>query len=160
MIGFFIALVQANLRLPLRLPGWRGLIWLTPLIVTRASNINPISGSITSLSAAGFSLLLGVRNDPYDWFFYLTIGEVLDIAYHLNKRWRRRVWFWSVVAGVAHSIEPLARTIIDAGNVWPYGALSAGGPVYPLVTHLMFGAIAGLLGAFAALKLERFWRSR
>ena len=153
-LGFCIALVQANLHLPLRLPGWRGIIWLGPIVATRLLSSSFGAASITSFSAAGFSLLFGVRNDPYDWFFYLVVGEVVDLAYRLGGRWRHSVFFWTIVGGLVHPIKPLARIIISAGGVWSYGSLSAGS-IYPLVTHLLFGAIAGLVGALAALWLMR-----
>lgn len=84
-LGLMIALVQAHLRLPLRLPGWRGLYWLTPLVATRLLTSRFGAASTVSLSAAGFSLLFAVKNDPFDWFFYLVVGELLDLAYHLGK---------------------------------------------------------------------------
>jgi hypothetical protein len=156
-LGLIIAIVQANLRIPLRLPGWRGLIWLTPLVATRLSTSRFGAASITSLSAAGFSWLLGVRNDPFDWFFYLVVGEFLDLAYHQGRSWQKQVWFWAVVAGLVHLIKPLGRIIISEEGLWSYGSLSSGF-IYPLVTHLLFGAIAGLLGAGGVLWTKRLRR--
>lgn len=108
-IGFFIAFLQANLRVPLRLPGWRGLTWLTPLVATRLSTSFFGAASVTSLSATGFSLLLGVRHNPFDWFLYLVVGELLDLAYHFNKQRRQKIWFWAIAAGLVHLIKPLSR---------------------------------------------------
>lgn len=153
-LGLIIAIVQANLHFPLRLPGWRGLIWLTPLVATRLSTSRFGAASITSLSAAGFSWLVGVRNDPYDWFFYLVVGELLDLAYHQDRRWQKQVWFWAIVAGLIHLIKPLTRMIISAGGVWSYGFL-ASGYIYPLTTHFIFGAIAGFVGAGLLLWAKR-----
>ncbi len=147
-LGFFMALVQAHLRLPLRLPGWRGLIWLTPLVATRLSTSSFGAASITGLSAAGFSWLLGVRNDPFDWLFLLVVGELLDIAY-APRKWRKQVWFWGVVAGLVHLLKPLTRMVIGAGGVF------ANGYAYPLGMHLLFGAIAGVIGSGLILWTKR-----
>lgn len=152
-LGLVIAIAQANVHLPLRLPGWRGLLWLTPLVATRLLTTTPGAASITSLSAVGFSLLFGVRNDPFDWFFYLVVGELLDIAYYWGRRWRKQVWFWAVVVGLVHVIKPLVRIIVSAGGIWSYGSLFAG-PIYPLLTHFLFGAIAGLVGSLAVLRVK------
>ncbi|HLO84935.1 MAG TPA: hypothetical protein VK203_07970, partial [Nostocaceae cyanobacterium] len=81
-LGLILAIVQANIHLPLKLPGWRGIIWLTPLISTRLLTSQFGAASITGLSAACFSLLLGVKAFPDEWLFYLVVGELIDIAYH------------------------------------------------------------------------------
>ncbi|KAF3889906.1 MULTISPECIES: hypothetical protein [Nostocales] len=159
-IGFFIAFLQANLRVPLRLPGWRGLTWLTPLVATRLSTSFFGAASVTSLSATGFSLLLGVRHNPFDWFLYLVVGELLDLAYHFNKQRRQKIWFWAIAAGLVHLIKPLSQTIVSAGGGWRYGALFVAGPFYPLMTHLVFGAIAGFLGAATVFWVKRLHRSQ
>ncbi|KAB8330023.1 hypothetical protein SD80_032960 [Scytonema tolypothrichoides VB-61278] len=88
-LGLVIALVQASVHFPLRLPGWRGILWLTPVVATRMLTSSFGAASVTSLSAAGFLLLLGVRNNPFDWFFYLVVGELLDLAYYFGRRWRQ-----------------------------------------------------------------------
>ncbi|WP_414553118.1 hypothetical protein [Anabaena sp. CCY 0017] len=156
-LGLIIAAVEANLRFPLRLPGWRGLIWLTPLVATRLSTSRFGAASITSFSAAGCSWLIGVRYDPYDWFFYLVVGELLDLAYHQGRKWKQQVWFWAIAAGLIHLIKPLTRIIISSSGVW-YGFLSSG-YIYPLTTHLLFGAIAGIVGSFAVLATKNLRKS-
>ena len=156
-LGLIIALMQANLRLPLKLPGWRGLIWLTPLVATRLSTSFFGASSITGLSAAGCSWLLGVRNDPFDWFFLLVVGEFLDLAY-ATKKWRKQVWFWAVVAGLVHLIKPLTRLVISIAGIWGYGVF-ANGYVYPLAMHLLFGVSAGLVGSGLILWTKKLRRN-
>jgi hypothetical protein len=141
-LGLVIAIVQANLHLPLKLPGWRGLIWLTPLVATRLLTPRFGAASIISLSATGFSLLFGVSNNPFDWLFYLVVGELLDLAYHLGGRWRHKIWFWTMVASLVHLTKPLARIMIGASSVWSYNSMAVGSPMYMIITHLFFGAIA------------------
>lgn len=157
-LGLFIALIHAHLHFPFRLPGWRGLIWLTPLVATRLMTSSFGAASITGLSAAGFSFLLGVRNNPFDWFFYLVAGELLDIAYHYGRRWRQQAWFWAMAAGLAHLTKPLAMIVLSAGGVWESGSLIFSGSINPLLTHLLFGGLAGLLGSLAVLSIKRMKR--
>ncbi|ARV57241.1 hypothetical protein BZZ01_00105 [Nostocales cyanobacterium HT-58-2] len=158
-LGFVVALVQANLRLPLRLPGWRGLIWLTPLVTTRLLTSSFGAASVTGLSAAGFSFLLGVRNNPFDWFFYLVVGELLDLAYHFGRKWRQKVWFWTVAAGLTHLTKPVVMIVFSAFGFRVSGSLILKSPVYPLLTHLLFGALAGFLGSLTVLCVKRIRRA-
>jgi hypothetical protein len=149
-LGLILAVVQANLRLPLKLPGWRGIIWLTPLISTRLLTSHFAAASITGLSAAGFSLLLGVRAFPDEWLFYFVVGELIDIAYHKSQIWQKQVWFWAIIAGLVHLLKPLTKVVMSLSGVGSYGAASSG-LIYPLLTHLLFGLIAGAMGATIVL---------
>lgn len=153
-LGCLIALVQANLHLRLGLPGWRGVIWLLPLVATRLLTRSFGAASITSFSAAGFTFLFGVENDPINWFFYLAVGEILDLAYHLGGRRRNTIWFWTIIAGLVHLIRPAARIVINMSGIWVYGSF-ASGYVYPLATHFIFGIVAGLLGSATVLLARR-----
>lgn len=149
--GALAVVLHQSLRLPLGLPSRHGIEWMALLVLARASSRQRGAGSLASVGAAATSLLpVWGFDDPYVWLTYLLPGLVMDAAFTLLPRLEGKLWFLVLLGGLAHATKPLARWVISLANGWAYGSLLFG-LAYPLATHILFGAVGGLLGALIVL---------
>ena len=155
LLGVGSVVLPAVLRLPLKLPGHHGLEWMALLMIGRTVSRYRWAASVSS-AGAGMTALLPVwgSDDPVFWLTYLLPGLVIDAGMPLVRRWGSPLWSLAVLAGLAHGTKPLLRLAVGALFGWPYGSL-VGGVLYPLVLHILFGAIGGLLGAGIGLLSTR-----
>jgi hypothetical protein len=143
-------------RFPMNLPGRHGIEWMALLIIGRGLSRSRYAGSITAFGASTASLLpiWGASDDPFIWLIYLLPGFVMDLAFGNLSRWQNRLVFLGSLGALAHATKPLARWMISLSLGYPYGSL-LWGVAYPLATHLLFGAIGGVLGGLAALGVKK-----
>jgi hypothetical protein len=88
--------------------------------------------------------------------FYVLPGIVLDLGYRLwPKLVGRFLLFVPLLTAVAFSMKPVVRVLASELFGMQFGSLRAG-PVYPILTHLMFG----FLGALAAVLVWRVTERR
>jgi hypothetical protein len=75
LLGASAVVLQSSLRLPLRLPGHNGLIWISLLMIGRLVSQRRWAATISSVSAATFSLfpILGF-DDPFVPLAYVIPG--------------------------------------------------------------------------------------
>lgn len=150
-LGVAIVLLEQAFRWPLQLPGHHGLEAMALLVLGRLSCTNPWSATLVGASAAVAAPFVGADHGVLMPLFYVLPGIVLDAGYRL---WPRLVGqallFLPLVAAVAFAAKPVVRVMANQLFDMPFGSLRAG-PVYPLLTHLMFG----FLGALAAVLLWR-----
>lgn len=146
-LGVLAVVLHQAFRFPLELPGRHGIEWMALLIVGRGLSRSRYAGSITSAGAAVASVLpiWGAMDDPFIWLIYLIPGLVMDLAFARLPHWKENLIFLASLGGLAHVTKPLARWIINLVLGYPYGSL-LWGVAYPTATHLLFGAVGGLLG--------------
>jgi hypothetical protein len=83
--------------------------------------------------------------------FYVLPGIVLDVGYRLWPRFvHAALLALPVLAALAFAAKPVVRMVANQLFGMQFGSLRAG-PVYPIVTHLLFG----FLGALAAVLVWR-----
>ena len=83
--------------------------------------------------------------------FYVLPGVVLDLGYRLWPQLVRRfLLFVPLLAALAFAAKPVVRVLANQLFGMQFGSLRAG-PVYPILTHLVFG----FLGALAAVLVWR-----
>ena len=88
--------------------------------------------------------------------FYVLPGVVIDLGYRLWPQLVARILIaLPVLAALAFATKPVVRVIANQLFGLPFGSLRAG-PVYPILTHLMFG----FLGALAAVLVWRYTERR
>jgi hypothetical protein len=151
-LGVMIVVLEEVFRWPLQLPGHHGLEAMALLVLGRLSCTSPWSATLVGSSAALAAPLVGADHGVLTPFYYLLPGLVIDAGWHLLPRLFARVPVaLPALAGLAFATKPLVRIIGNQFFGLQFGSLRAG-PVYPVLTHLMFG----FLGALAAVLLWRY----
>lgn len=133
----------ADIRIPLGLPGHRGLIWLTLLVVvvlTARRHQTVLAVGATSTVA---TLLLHAAPGPADSARYLAAAVLL---YAVAAVARRRCWLVAIMAAPIHLVAL-------AG--WHLFTLASVGLTEKALFHLGFGLTAGLLGWAIAAGMDR-----
>jgi len=155
-LGVAIAALEQAFRWPLQLPGHHGLEAMALLVLARLSCSSPWSASLAGASAALAAPLVGADHGPLMPLFYVLPGVVLDAGYRLWPQLVARVLLvLPAIAAVAFASKPVLRVMASQLLGMQFGSLRAG-PVYPVLTHLMFG----FLGALAAVLVWRYTERR
>ena len=158
-LGVAIVLLEQAFRWPLQLPGHHGLEAMALLVFGRLSCTNPWSATLVGASAAVSAPFVGADHGVLMPLFYVLPGIVLDAGYRL---WPRLVGqallFLPLVAAVAFASKPVVRVVANQLFGMPFGSLRAG-PVYPILTHLMFGFLGALAAVLVWRATERRLRS-
>lgn len=145
-LGVMVVVLHQALRFPMQLPGRHGIEWMAILLAGRAFGRSKVSGTFVSLSASATSMLpiWGAVDDPFIWLIYLLPGLVVDLAFYLLPNWQQSLPFLVSLGALAHVTKPLVRWIVSLALGYPYGSF-LWGVGYPMLTHLIFGAVGGLL---------------
>jgi len=155
-LGVAIVLLEQAFRWPLQLPGHHGLEAMALLVLGRLSCTNPWSATLVGASAAAGAPFVGADHGALMPLFYVLPGIVLDAGYRLWPRIADRfLLFLPLLAALAFATKPVVRVLANQLLGMQFGSLRAG-PVYPILTHLMFG----FLGALAAVLVWRVTDSR
>ncbi len=150
-LGMATVLLEQAVRWPLQLPGHHGLEAMALLAIGRLSCSSPWSATLVGASAAVAAPMVGADHGVLMPLFYVLPGVVLDLGYRFWPQLARRLTlFLPVLAALAFAVKPLIRITASQFFGMSFGSLRAG-PVYPVLTHLMFG----FLGALAAVLVWR-----
>jgi hypothetical protein len=145
---------QQEVRVPLHLPGHRGVVWLALLVAVRLVARRP--GPTVAVGAASAALAAGLGLAPdgtLGALAYLGAAAALD-AVALLPGVRGRAWTLAALAAPVHLvalITPVAHSLAAGVEA----TALARGLVTLVLFHLGFGAAAGLLG----WALATAWRS-
>jgi len=132
-----LIVTSAGLRLPIGVPGHRGLIWLTVLVAVAAT-----SRSRTTVLAVGAASAMGLAalgGAPGQGGRYVLAAVLLSVLADLTAV-QRRPWLLALAAAPIHLLAVGAST----------GLLGAAGIAAKIAGHLGFGLGAGALGLLAA----------
>lgn len=155
-LGVAIAALEQAFRWPLQMPGHHGLEAMALLALGRLSCSGRWPATLVGASAALAAPLVGADHGPLMPLFYVLPGIVLDAGYRLWPQLVARVLLvLPVLAALAYASKPVVRVIANELFGMQFGSLRAG-PVYPILTHLMFG----FLGALAAVLAWRYTERR
>jgi hypothetical protein len=154
-LGLGIVLLEQAFRWPLQLPGHHGLEAMALLVVGRLSCTSPWSATLVGASAATAAVLFGADHGPLMPLFYVLPGIVLDLGYRLHPRFGRLLLFLPALAALAFTAKPVVRVLANQLFGMQFGSLRFG-PVYPVLTHLLFG----FAGALAAVLVWRATQRR
>lgn len=158
-LGVAIVLLEQAFRWPLQLPGHHGLEAMALLVFGRLSCTNPWSATLVGASAAVAAPFVGADHGVLMPLFYVLPGIVLDAGYRLWPRLvSQALLFLPLVAAVAFASKPVVRVVANQLFGMPFGSLRAG-PVYPILTHLMFGFLGALAAVLVWRATERRLRS-
>jgi hypothetical protein len=154
-LGVVIVALERSFNWSLQLPGHHGLETMALLVLARLTCTNPWSATLVGASAAVAAPLLGASHGVLMPLFYVLPGLVLDLGYRLSPRFGRALLFLPLLAALAYAAKPTIRVLANQLLGMQFGSLRAG-PVYPIITHLLFG----FLGAFAAVLVWRATENR
>ncbi len=148
LVGLGAAIVAAHslLRLPLQLPGRHGVEAMALLILGRLAARNRWAATISSATAAGLALLpVWGFGDPMAGLWYLVPGPVIDLSFRVLAGRAALPVLCAAASALAYATKPLGRAALTGFVAWPFHSLLSG-VLYPLATHLLFGAMGGLVG--------------
>lgn len=135
---------QADLRLALHAPGWRGLIWLGLLVTVAFVARRPGTTTAVAVAASATALLLGlVPQGPLGVVPYVAAAAAIEAVAALGVV-RRHPLVLVLAAAPIHLVAlvvPLGRSV--AVGVTPAVAIS--GMAAVVVSHLAFGLAAGVV---------------
>jgi hypothetical protein len=155
LLGVIGVATHAYLRLPIKVPGHNGLLWIALLMVGRLMSNRRWAASISSTSAAAISLLpvMGFK-DPLDTVTLLIPGIVIDLGFLVSARFVVSLLALALLGAFAHATKPIAKLLVSVGTGFPYPSLIAG-ILYPLTLHTLFGAAGAILAAISVKLLSR-----
>jgi len=148
LVAVLVLVSKTVLRMPIKVPGHAGVLWIAALMVGRSAVRYPIAATLMGL-LGGTLVAIFQPSDAgpvFTVFKYVMPGMVLDmLLLPLGGRFERIVPSM-IVGGAAHSTKvlvDLAQGLV-AGITGPilYAGLTAS-----LVLHIAFGALGGLIAA-------------
>ena len=145
LAGIAMAMADLLLRLPLHVPGWRGLITMGLLVAARG-----LSGRAWGASAAAFAAALtslALAGPPrFSTLAFLIPGLVIDAVCLLGPRpWQSSTLAAGLAAGLGNSAK-FAVTLFGAAML---ARREGAGAVLllPWLSHFGFGLCGGLIAA-------------
>jgi hypothetical protein len=154
-LGVVIVALEQAFRWPLQLPGHHGLEAMALLVLGRLSCTNQWSATLVGASAAVAAPFVGADHGVLMPLFYVLPGIVLDAGYRLWPRLTGRfLLVLPLIAALAFAAKPAVRVIANLLFGMQFGSLRAG-PVYPILTHLLFGFLGGLAAVLVWRMTER-----
>lgn len=147
-----VIVAQMAWRLPLGLPGHRGVLWMAALVVVAL--VAPRGATVgTGVTAAGVGGALGlIANGPLGFVPYVAAALLLELVM-VAPVLRRHSWLVVPLASVIH----LVGVIVPVTKGWAVGVTAAAlahGLSGVAAFHLIFGLIGGGLGWLVARPLR------
>jgi hypothetical protein len=155
LVGALVAVSKFVTRLPLKIPGHSGIVWIAILVVGRALVRKPWAGSLMGFTAGVLAVGLTPGSEGVLVFMkYFAAGATLDlVAPLIGDRFDD-----PLLGGLAGGLAHLAKLGTDAAVGWalgiPAGFVALGLGIAAL-SHLGFGVAGGAIGALVASRLER-----
>ncbi|WP_090705757.1 MULTISPECIES: hypothetical protein [unclassified Beijerinckia] len=143
--------VDTWLRLPLQMPGWRGLIVMALFVTAARMSGRPWAASAAACTAAVLGFATGSVG-PHGALIYLLPGLVIDSLALLGPAWRTSLARIGLAAGVANASKFVAVLAFGGFSLHGFGG---GGVLFPLFSHVLFGMAGGILAAFLLLRARR-----
>ena len=156
LIAVLILIAKTVLRMPIRVSGHAGVLWIAALIVGRTAVRRP--GAATLMGFLGGTLVALFQPADAGPFFtiakYVLPGMVLDVLAPLfADRFDRIVP--AVVAGAAAHASKVAVDLVEGLIAGLRGPLLMTGLTLSLVLHIAFGALGGLIAALVLRTMIR-----
>ncbi|MCG3201026.1 MAG: hypothetical protein NFCOHLIN_00888 [Gammaproteobacteria bacterium] len=152
-LGAAIPVLHALLHWPLRLPGHHGLEYMALMMFGRTVVSHRWAALTIAASAAATSFIpvfgfneLGMR------FSFLLAGVTVDLLYRYVP-WRNPVVL-AAMSALAHATKPLWKWVAASGWNLKFGSM-ASGLGFPLMTHLCFGFVGGMIGVLLGRATNR-----
>lgn len=154
LFAVLVVLGSVALRLPVKMPGHSGLLWMALLVVARG--VMPRHGAATAvglLSGLLAAAVLAADKGAFETFaLYASAGFGVDVVAALTSP-----GFSScALAGAVGNLTKLGTKLLLASLLdLPIGSLGLG-PAYPIAIHAIVGLAGGALGFLLLSSLRRF----
>jgi hypothetical protein len=145
-IGALGVLIHVYLRVPLKLPGHQGIIYMAILISGKLISKRGYASSLSSIGAAAMLLFPLGFSDPFIPVIYLFPGFIVDLLFSISKKQLTNAFVIALICGLAYATIPFTRVIITEVTGFPYGVFVKG-YFFPLFSHFIFGAMGGFLAS-------------
>lgn len=142
VLAVAVIVLSADIRMPIGLPGHRGVVWLTMLVAVALATRT--RETVIAVGAASTTVTLLLHPHPWDSARYL-LAALLLYAVGATGLVRARPWLLALAAAPIHLVAL-------AG---PVGLLTATGFGMKVACHLGFGLAAGLLGTLTARLIDQ-----
>ncbi len=150
-----IAMGKVLLRMPLHVPGHSGLIIVCLFVVARGIVDKNGAGTIMGLVAGFLATVFGYGHDGLlEWTKYASMGIALDASTFLVGGRLTNLGVGLVVGALANLAKLGSMIIVGLLLGLPLTFLALGLGI-AAVTHAVFGALGGLLGAVLLRQLRR-----
>ena len=126
--------VESEVRIPVGLPGHRGLLWLSVLVAVAL--IARPRGTTTAVGVASSLVAIGMGTDPTTALRYAAAAVLLDAALAVPVV-RRRPFLLALLAAPVHLVA-LATPVLHGTGLAALGERA--------LFHMGFGLLAGLVG--------------
>jgi hypothetical protein len=146
LIGALGVLMHAYLRIPFKLPGHHGVIYMAILLSGKLLSKRSYAASLSSIGAATMLLLPIGFKDAFMPVVYLFPGLIVDLLFYNFKKTQTKVLVLSLICGLAYMSIPVTRIIISKFTGFSYGLLIPEFP-YRLLTHFIFGFSGGFIAS-------------
>lgn len=149
--GILIAAADTFVRIPLQLPGWRGLLVMAVIVAAHRST----GRQWTASAAAAIATLAGMAmggSAQQGLMSYLVPGLIFDLLCVMLPSLQHRIAFAGAAAGLAHAAK-FAVMMGLAG--WGHRTIAGGALIVPLLSHFVFGLGGGLIAAFFLSRQQR-----
>ncbi|MEB3032335.1 hypothetical protein [[Mycobacterium] nativiensis] len=143
--------ISADVRMPLGLPGHRGLVWLTLLVAVALTARRP--QTVLAVGAASTAATVLMQSGPGPWASARYLGAAA-LLYLLttSPAVRSRRWLVALAAAPIHLVAlviPIATALIGS---YHFAMVGIGDKA---LFHLGFGLVAGMLGLATATIIDR-----
>lgn len=149
--GALAVAADALVRIPMQLPGWRGLIVMALFVAARCATGRSWAASCSACAAAAFGFALGGLG-PQGALAYLAPGLIIDAVCLLGSPWRNRSVLFGVAGGVGNAAKFAVALVVGGFGQRGFGG---SGLIVPLLNHFAFGLAGGLAAAFFLLRARR-----
>ena len=158
LLAALIVVTKMVLRIPIRVPGHSGVLWMAALVIGRGLVRRPWAGTVLGFVSGVLAVLfVGGAEGPLLWVKYMAPGMVLDLIDVLVPIGLHDRFVGTLAGAIANCAKLLSSTVIallmglDAGFLVVGLGASA-------VSHAFFGAIGGWLGSYLLTRLEPIFR--
>jgi ABC-type thiamin/hydroxymethylpyrimidine transport system permease subunit len=155
LFGVLIALSSSLMRIPMQLPGHKGIVWMAILVTCAIIFKKSRAATLASFIAGFLVVVLFPSSDGFLEFFKFFIpGLTMDIMLLILPSVAVRWYSVAIIAALSH-ITKLGVNFVNGMILnLPLGFLTLGLKVAVLY-HLAFGFIGGILGFVIAKRLEK-----
>jgi hypothetical protein len=155
LVADLAMLGKALIRIPLHVPGHSGILWVALFVVGRGLVDKRGAGVLMGIVAGVVATVLGFGDvGPLEWTKYVAAGILLELICLVIPGPLDNVWKAAVAGAAAHLGKLASMVLVAIALRLPLG-FAVLGLGFSATTHLVFGVIGGIIGAFLLRALRR-----
>jgi hypothetical protein len=155
LVSALIIAAKFYLRMPLHVPGHSGVLWMALLIIGAGLVRRPGAGTLIGLLTAVLAVMfVPGREGIFVGVKYFVPGVIVDVLTPVLGGRLDRYPTAMAVGACAHVGKLTAAYLMGLALGVPSGFLALG-LGFATTTHVAFGLLGGLLGAFVLIRLTR-----